>query len=116
MNCVVSHNLLKSGFLDTSRRPSGGRELFLFSKCVVLDSRFLQWLALAPFLFYIAKLQLTGGLPCAGETRDFNSNQVHLGVKNYAFRTTVFLQTLVTKSGCNLCTEMLSRPLDYQKS
>lgn len=57
----------QSGFLDTSRRPSGGRERFLFSKRVVLDSCFLQWLALVPFLFYIAKLQLTGGLLCAGE-------------------------------------------------
>lgn len=45
-----------------------GEKVFLFSKRVVLDSCFLHWLALAPFLFYIAELQLTGGWLCAGET------------------------------------------------
>lgn len=38
------------------RQPSGGRELFLFSKRVVLDSCFLHWLALALLLFLYSQV------------------------------------------------------------
>lgn len=91
--CMVSHNLLKSGFLAVaSNRPSGGRELFLFSKRVVLDSCFLHWLALAPFLFLYCRVAVNRWLVMCRWDRDFNN---HLNLQSQREKSRI--SSIITK-------------------
>lgn len=69
---MVSHNLLKSGFLGVRRRVERtiwwARTFFIFQTCRLGFLFFALAGARSFSFFYIAELQLTGGWLCAGET------------------------------------------------